>query len=155
VYTFNPSSGVFEGKKEAGNPTSDITLPRMMGDVNTALNIKLDGWGMLMISIGRRIAGRRVYLGISQEELAARIESSQKQISRYETDSNSPSAETIVGIAEALETTTDYLLGRIDDPARPFRSTSDLDDGERQLLEIYRQKTPEKRRQLVEVARVL
>lgn len=108
-----------------------------------------------MISVGRRIAGRRTALSISQEELAARIGSSQKQISRYETDSNLPSAETIVAISEALDTTTDFLLGRTDDPARPLRSASDPDTEELQLLEIYRQKTPEKRRQIVEVARVL
>lgn len=104
---------------------------------------------------GKRISERRAALQMSQEELAAAIGTSQNQVSRYERGVNVPTGDVLASIARALDTTADWLLGLTTDPARPMRSASDLDDEERQLLEIYRQKTPEKRRQLVEVARIL
>jgi transcriptional regulator with XRE-family HTH domain len=104
---------------------------------------------------GRRIAQRRAALQMSQEDLAHAIGSSQNQVSRYERGVNVPTGDVLVALADALETTADYLLGRTEDPTRPLRSAADLDDDERQLLEIYRQKSPEKRTQIIDVAKVL
>lgn len=104
---------------------------------------------------GRRITDRRQRLKMSQEELADLAGTNQKQISRYERGENVPSAEMLISLARALETTADFLLGLTDDPSRPLRAASDLNPDEIQLVEIYRQKTPENRARMLEVARVL
>lgn len=104
---------------------------------------------------GLRIYQRRKALGLSQEELADRVGTSQKQISKYENGINDATGNVLAALARALDTTTDYLLGLTDDPDRPMRTTGDLNEDEKMLLEIYRQKSPEKRNQVIEVAKVL
>lgn len=103
-----------------------------------------------MSELSRRISDRRKSLKMSQEDLAELIGTNQRQISRYETGENDPSAEVLAAIARALETTPDWLLGFSHDSGK-----SDLTSEERQLLAIYRRKTPEKRRQALDVVRVL
>lgn len=49
---------------------------------------------------------------MSQTELADRIHVTKATISNYENKYSSPSNELLVKIADALEVTTDYLLGR-------------------------------------------
>lgn len=102
-----------------------------------------------------RIAKRRKQLGLSQEALAELAGTSQRQISKYENGVNDPTGEVLAALARGLETSTDWLLGLTDNATRPLRDESDLSDDERQLLEIYRAKSADKRRQVLEVARVL
>lgn len=104
---------------------------------------------------GDRIALRRQQLRLSQEELANEIGSSQKQVSRYENGHNDPTSEVLVKFARALDTTTDWLLGLTDNPERSLRDEGDLSPDERELLEIYREKPIEKRRQMRNVAKAL
>lgn len=56
---------------------------------------------------------------LNQEELASLIGVHTNTISRWENGSRSPDAGTLQKIAQALDTTTAYLLGETDDPARP------------------------------------
>ena len=51
---------------------------------------------------------------ITQIRLSTGIDVSQETISAYESGRAMPSAETLVRIADFLNTSTDYLLGRID-----------------------------------------
>jgi len=103
---------------------------------------------------GYRLTELRERLRYSQEDLAALIGTSQKQISKYEHGAE-PGSEKLALMARALDTTTDYLLGLTDNAERPLRGQNDLSDDERELLEIYRQKSPTKRRKVVDVVRVL
>lgn len=57
-----------------------------------------------MIDIGDKIKRRRIRLGLTQEELAARTELSKGFISQLERNLNSPSIATLVDILEALGT---------------------------------------------------
>lgn len=57
-----------------------------------------------------RIARLRRAKGWSQRELAARIGTRSNQISKFETGAYQPRLETISKLAEALGTTTDFLL---------------------------------------------
>ena len=50
---------------------------------------------------------------ITQLRLSTAIDVSQETISAYESGKSMPSAETLVRIADFLNTSTDYLLGRI------------------------------------------
>lgn len=103
---------------------------------------------------GYRVAELRERLEYSQEELAARVGTSQKQISKYEHGSE-PGAEKLAQLVTALDTTADYLLGLTDNPERCLGSKDDLSSDERELLELYRQKHPTKRHKVVEVARIV
>lgn len=60
--------------------------------------------------LGDRIARLRRAKGWNQRELAARAGTKGSQISRFERGSYQPRLETLSQLAEALETTTDFLL---------------------------------------------
>jgi transcriptional regulator with XRE-family HTH domain len=53
----------------------------------------------------------------SQSELAGRADLPPSSVAHFETGSRKPSFDTLRRLATALEVTTDYLLGRVDDPA--------------------------------------
>ena len=53
--------------------------------------------------------------GITQVRLSIAAEVSQETISAYESGKSFPSVETLIKIADFLGTSTDYLIGRIDD----------------------------------------
>jgi transcriptional regulator with XRE-family HTH domain len=63
------------------------------------------------MSLGQRIKMTRIQRKLSQSELARMAEVHQKNISKYENDGVVPSATTLKAIADALDVTTDYLLG--------------------------------------------
>lgn len=69
--------------------------------------------GKLSITASR-IKERRKVLHINQVELSERTDISQSQISRYENGDNDPTGEALVALADVLNTTTDWLLGRSD-----------------------------------------
>lgn len=52
----------------------------------------------------------------SQSELAAKAGLPPSSIAHFESGSRKPSFDTLRSLANALEVTTDYLLGRVDDP---------------------------------------
>lgn len=64
------------------------------------------------MSIGQRIKSRREELGMSQEELAHQIGyKSKSSINKIELDKQQLIQSKIKQIADALETTTDYIMG--------------------------------------------
>lgn len=108
-----------------------------------------------MSVFAERVAQRRKELHFTQEEFAGKIGTSQRQVSKYETGRNDPSGEVIAAMATVLETTTDWLLGIAKSPDRFLRGEDDLTDDEFELIRVYRQKTPDQRRQAIEVLKVL
>ena len=63
------------------------------------------------MSLGERIKLVRMQRKFSQSELARMADVHQKNISKYENEGVVPSAMTLKAIADALDVTTDYLLG--------------------------------------------
>ena len=63
---------------------------------------------------GDRIRRRRIKLGYSQQQLADLVEVSKSTINLIENNKRNPSITVISEIADALYTTTDYLLCRTD-----------------------------------------
>lgn len=53
----------------------------------------------------------------SQSQLAERANMPPSSIAHFETGARKPSFDTLRRLANALDVTTDYLLGRVDDPA--------------------------------------
>ena len=87
--------------------------------------------------IGDRIKELRTKLKLSQGELGDRVDTDSTIISRWETNRVRPSQKYIVRLANALGTSTDYLLGETNDPVMPknvlvSESASDNDKEHRQ-----------------------
>jgi transcriptional regulator with XRE-family HTH domain len=66
------------------------------------------------MTLGEKIKIARSQKKLSQQELSEAVGIHQKNISKYEKDLVIPSATTLKSIADALEVTTDYLLGNGD-----------------------------------------
>lgn len=66
--------------------------------------------------LGARIAALRRDAGLSQAELAQQLQISASAMGMYEQGRREPSAQILVGIAQALGVTTDYLLTGIPSP---------------------------------------
>lgn len=64
-----------------------------------------------------RLKAARDLRGLSQSDLAGLAKMPPSSIAHFETGSRKPSFDTLRKVANALEVTTDYLLGRTDDPA--------------------------------------
>jgi transcriptional regulator with XRE-family HTH domain len=79
----------------------------------------------------------------SQNDLAGRAGLPPSSIAHFETGSRKPSFETLRRLANALEVTTDYLLGRVSDPGLAeagdplFRDVGKLTGQDRELAKDF------------------
>jgi transcriptional regulator with XRE-family HTH domain len=89
--------------------------------------------GGVVKGLGERLRSRREALGLSQGDLAERITAQrrkrQKPVNRismslFENDKRIPSAASLVELADALQCSVDYLLGRIDQPTGTTAASS-------------------------------
>ena len=62
-------------------------------------------------AFGKRLAKLRKEAGYTQEELALEISATRRMIAYYETESDHPPTNMLVGLATALKVSTDELLG--------------------------------------------
>ncbi|MBW2494780.1 MAG: helix-turn-helix transcriptional regulator [Deltaproteobacteria bacterium] len=67
----------------------------------------------------RRLRAAREMRELSQLDLARRAKLQQAAVSHYESGARRPSLRNLRRLSEALEVTTDFLVGRSDDPAQP------------------------------------
>ena len=63
-----------------------------------------------------RLRDSRLKSHLTQEELAHKINTDKKQISRWESGGSVPHAETLVELSRILSVSVDYLLGISDEP---------------------------------------
>ena len=73
----------------------------------------------MAFEIGKRIAELRKARGLNQEELSELALLSRVTIAKYESGRVEPGAQALNRIADALEVTTDTLLGRSEEPPDP------------------------------------
>lgn len=66
--------------------------------------------------IGDRIKDRRIELDLTQKDVADKLNITYQTISKYERGINSPDAITIAKLADILDCSADYLVGKTDDP---------------------------------------
>ena len=66
--------------------------------------------------LGSRIKELRKEFGLSQVDLASRMEVTKQTISNWENENIQPSIDMLVGLANVFNVTTDYLLGLDDVP---------------------------------------
>lgn len=60
---------------------------------------------------GERLSNQLKKQGMTQKELAERINTTEATLSRYVSGDREPKADMLANIATALHTTSDYLLG--------------------------------------------
>lgn len=93
-----------------------------------------------MLDIGKRIAELRKAKNWSQGDLAKAVQASRDIIGKYERGENSPSVEMAVKLADALEVSVDYLLGKErfgkydKEAVQRLQEIQNLDDGTRKTL---------------------
>ena len=68
-----------------------------------------------METIAQRISRARRHLNINQKELAQKANITEASLSRYENGIREPKSAVLTRLAEALEVSTDYLLGLSED----------------------------------------
>ncbi len=68
-----------------------------------------------MFTFGKKISVLRKEIGLTQTELAKKLNTSVSVISRYERDEMTPSIEAAKKLAKLLNTTVGYLLGETED----------------------------------------
>jgi transcriptional regulator with XRE-family HTH domain len=66
--------------------------------------------------LAKRLKQARLAKKFTQEQLASKVNTQKTTISNYETGYSSPSNEMLADLANSLEVTSDYLLGRVDTP---------------------------------------
>lgn len=88
--------------------------------------------------------------GITQVRLSIELELAQETISGYEIGRISPSISVLIKIADFLNVSTDYLLGRIEEDI-PFMKikSNDMTDEESDLLFHFRNLNEENKKDLL------
>ena len=90
-----------------------------------------------------RLKAAREFRKWSQSDLAGRAGLPPSSIAHFETGSRKPSFDTLRRLANALEVTTDYLLGRVSDPGLAeagdplFRDVGKLTGQDRELAKDF------------------
>lgn len=80
---------------------------------------------------------RRQALHYTQKRLAGELGVAYQQLARWESDNANPTTETLVQLSQALNCTTDWLLGLVDELTAHVQER-ELSDDERRLVEMYR-----------------
>lgn len=78
-----------------------------------------------MYDLGLRIKETRTRRGISQKELAQRINKSKSAVCGYETNAQIPPLEVLVSIASVLNVSLDYLVGFTEADSISMRNLTD------------------------------
>lgn len=69
-----------------------------------------------MIPFAERLQKARKQKGLTQKEVAAYLQMTERSYQHYEGNRRRPDYETLVTLADLFDVTTDYLLGRTDEP---------------------------------------
>lgn len=107
-----------------------------------------------MSIVGERIRERRKNQQMNQQDLSERTGLTQSQISRYENGDNEPTGDALVALADALNTTTDWLLGR-PNMLGDVQNELSLGEDERQLIELLRATDRQMRHRIIKAIKAL
>lgn len=87
---------------------------------------------------GERLRAIRMEVGHTQQSLAEMINVEPKQIWRWESDKNAPDVYTVVKLAQALNVSSDYLVGLTDDKTPSELDMDKLTAEERSVIAAWR-----------------
>ena len=109
------------------------------------------------VHVGKRIRHRRWMVGMTQQQLADKVDIKFQQIQKYETGMNRVSASRLWGVAEAMGVTISYFFEGLNEAPGTVRSGTDI-MADKEALDLVRSyyAIPEaQRRRLFDLARVL
>lgn len=67
--------------------------------------------GLIMVDFGERLKQLRMQAGLTQQQLASKLNLTKSVVSYYELQERYPSPEVLMKLASIFHVTTDYLLG--------------------------------------------
>lgn len=73
-----------------------------------------------MLNFGEHLKTIRVNKGMTQKSLAIAANLTERGIQRYELNDRKPTFDAIIALANALDVSADYLLGRVDNNGKPL-----------------------------------
>lgn len=88
-----------------------------------------------------RLRKLRLEKKYTHESLAEKLSMSIRMVARYESGITDPTGDVITRIADVFNVSTDYLLGRTDDPT-PCYQSENLTQKERDVLAALRRGEP-------------
>jgi transcriptional regulator with XRE-family HTH domain len=86
----------------------------------------MKGFEFVMGFDGKRLGQLRKLKGLTQKELANKLNKAKSTVSGYEINNSEPDTNTLVKMALLLETTTDYLLGLADEPHKKIYNFNEI-----------------------------
>ena len=86
-----------------------------------------------MVDFGKKLRNLRLEAGLTQSELAKRLNVTKAVISYYELHERSPSPEVLIKISSIFHVSTDFLLGL---SQKQTLDVSDLSNEEIEILQI-------------------
>lgn len=92
-----------------------------------------------MIGLGARLRDLRKGLKLSQAEVARQLQLSKSTVAGYESNSTSPSLESLSMLANFYGVSTDYILGR-EKSKKITADLSSLDDEQLQIVHLLLEK---------------
>lgn len=95
----------------------------------------------------------RTNKGISQQQLADVIGTSQQSVNKYENHSVEPDISVLIKLADYFETTIDYLVGHVVAPTQDLIEEIEPTSEERTFIRDYRQLSKEEKESIKLVLR--
>jgi transcriptional regulator with XRE-family HTH domain len=96
-----------------------------------------------------RLKQLREEKNMTQVRLAIELGVSQETISGYEIGKAVPPADMLIKLANVLDTSVDYILGRTDDKRFIKLLKSDLSNQEQEIISIFRKLPQNKKERLI------
>ena len=87
--------------------------------------------------LGLRLQEQRIFLKLSQKDVAEAINVSPSVISNYESGERTPSVENLMALAGLYRCSTDYLLGLDNGNCSSYIDTSSLTTEQHALLQAF------------------
>ena len=100
------------------------------------------------MEFSKKLKEIRLEQGLNQRELAHLSELSPQSISSFESGINSPTVPSLLALANALNVSVDYLLGRTDDVGTMTTTEQKLSRDEKEVLELYTSLSPTRKEDL-------
>ncbi len=93
--------------------------------------------------------------GLTQKKISEAIGISQQSYSDYENGRTFPDEMTLIRLANTLNVSVDYLLGRTDDLGAAVPTEPKLSHDEKEVLELYSSLSPSRKEDLLIYLRAL
>jgi len=105
------------------------------------------------VGFATRLKQLREAIGWSRDDLALRLQATYSTIAKYETGARTPDHNVITKIADLFGVSTDYLLGRTDDPTPPLQKGFRVERNYPLPPPGYEELTPEEREYIDRITR--